>query len=154
MVKVIYDFREGLDKEKIVYRDTSCDCASFWKFVAFVLFSWSFMIGWFALFQYSYISHGRTAFWVYVIVWLVAVISFASWVTYYLIAYTNKKKKLKAEKAIKEGKELKEKQEFKDKQEKQEQKDRFDTRVKNELEMIELQNVRDTEQAFLSKHKA
>jgi hypothetical protein len=138
MGKVIYDFREGLDKEKIIYNNTSFDCASFWKFVGFVLLSWGWMVGWFALFQFSYIFHPKTAFWVYVIVWLVVIVFFIAWVTYFLVAHYKKKNKARRVRQMKEDAENKEK---------------LDTKQKNDLDGIELQNYRNTEQEFLTKNK-
>jgi len=135
MGKVIYDFREGLDQEKIIYKNTSCDCASFMKFVGFVLLSWGWTVGWFALFQYSYIFHAKTAFWVYVIVWLVVILLFITWVTYFLCAHS-KKKKLKKQKQLKEE---------------AENNDKLEQIPNNEMNGIELQNYKSSEQAFLNK---
>jgi hypothetical protein len=74
MGKIIYDFREGLDQEKIIYKKTGWDCLSFVYYLGYMLFTWAFAAGWFALFQYSYINHEPVAFWVYIACWLVFMI--------------------------------------------------------------------------------
>jgi type VI protein secretion system component VasK len=74
MGKVIYDFREGLDQEKIVYKKTGWDCLSLIYYLGYMLFTWAFAAAWFALFQYSYINHEPIAFWVYIACWLVFMI--------------------------------------------------------------------------------
>jgi predicted membrane protein len=98
MGKVMYDFREGMEKEKIVYKDTGVDCRSFMYYVGYLLFTWVYMAGWFALFLYAYIYHESIAFWVYIACWLaftIFLIVILSWNLRYFHQLKKKKKQKK-----------------------------------------------------------
>lgn len=122
MGKILYDFREGLDQEKIVYRNTDCDCKSVVYYLLYLMFAWSWVVVWFALFHYAYIYHEPIAFWVYIGVWLTFIIGLSSIIIYNLVNHSIKKKarkKLEAmtalekrdmEKKDKEAKEKKQKE--------------------------------------------
>ena len=143
MGKIIYDFREGLDKEKIIYRNTSCDWASFFKWIGSVLLVWIWMAGWFAVFQYSYINHAKTAFWVYCIIWLTFMICLVSWLAFRVIRHYRRKSKLKKEKELLQ----------KEKRMAADTENKYATKPKNELDVIELQNLKETENAFFNSNK-
>ena len=143
MGKIIYDFREGLDKEKIIYRNTSCDWASFWKWIGTVLLVWIWMAAWFAIFQYAYINHAKTVFWTNTMIWLVFMFCFIARCIYVLIRHYSRKNKLKKEKMLKE----------REKQLAANSENNYATRPKNELDLIELQNLKETEQPFFNSNK-
>lgn len=71
-----FDFREGMLLEKVVYKDTSLDCASRFKYIAYLLLTWAWGVCWFSLFFYCYIFHERVTFWVFVGCWLVFAVTF------------------------------------------------------------------------------
>ena len=50
-----FDFREGMLLEKVVYKDTSIDCASRFKYIGYLLLTWAWGVAWFSLFFYIYI---------------------------------------------------------------------------------------------------
>lgn len=76
MGKTIYDFREGLEQDKIVYKNDRCDCKSCVYYTGYLLFTWGLAVGWFAIFQVAYIFHEPIAFWVYIGFWLAFIVSF------------------------------------------------------------------------------
>ena len=100
MVKVVYDFREGLDREKIIYKDTSCDCRSCMYYILYLLFTWIYCGGFFALFHYSYINYEPTAFWVYTAIWFAFIVFLLTIIIYNLIHQRAKKKTRKAEEKL------------------------------------------------------
>ena len=91
MGKIIYDFREGLDQEKIVYKNESMNIKYGFYYIGYLLLTWIWACGWFALFQYSYINHEAIAFWVYIGCWLAFTLSLIGVITYNLMVYYNKK---------------------------------------------------------------
>jgi hypothetical protein len=117
MGKIVYDFREGLDQEKIVYKNTSMDCKAIFGYAGYLILTWIWAIGWFALFQYAYINHEPVAFWVYCGIWLAFVAALLSVITYNLVVYYNKKdmkiKKRLEEEAKKAEKDKHEREEMK-----------------------------------------
>jgi len=143
MGKIIYDFREGIDKEKIIYRNTSCDWASFFKWTGSVLLAYIWTCAWFALFNYAYINHAKTVFWTNTMIWIAFVIFFIARCVYVYIRHYNRKNKIKREKLLKE----KEKEMAKDTENK------YATRPKNELDLIELQNLKETDHPFFNSNQ-
>ena len=67
----MYDFRDGILLEKIVYKDDSCNCQYLLLYIACLLLTWIWGCGWFALFFYSYVFHERVAFIVFLVIWCI-----------------------------------------------------------------------------------
>ncbi len=70
MGKTIYDFREGLEKDKIIYKKTSFSCKYAIYYILYLLLTWAWMAGWYALFHIAYTYNEITAFWTYIGFWL------------------------------------------------------------------------------------
>ena len=71
-----FDFREGMLLEKVVYKDTSIDCASRFKYIGYLLLTWAWGVAWFSLFFYLYIFHERVAFWIFIGCWIAFALTF------------------------------------------------------------------------------
>ena len=69
MSEPLYDFRDGILLEKVVYKDTSCNFGYVLLYLACLLLTWIWGSAWFALFFYSYIYHEKVAFIVFLSVW-------------------------------------------------------------------------------------
>ena len=67
----IYDFRDGILLEKVVYKDDSCNCQYVLLYIGCLILTWIWGSGWFALFFYSYIFHERVAFIVFLVIWCI-----------------------------------------------------------------------------------
>jgi hypothetical protein len=78
MGRIVYDFREGLDQEKIVYKNTSWNLKHGFYYILYMLATWGWAAGWFALFQYAYINNEPIAFWVYIGCWLLFMVIMCS----------------------------------------------------------------------------
>jgi hypothetical protein len=76
MGKLEFDFREGLDKDHIVYRKKGFDCKHCIYYLGYLLFTWGYTVAFFALFQYVYTNHEPVAFPIYVSLWLAFLIFF------------------------------------------------------------------------------
>ncbi len=101
MTRIEYDFREGLDKDQIIYKKAGRDWNFCCKYILYLLATYLFTAAWYALFHYAYINHERTAFWVYIAFWLLWVLLIVSVaITNLCIHYRNKR--------IKKAKELEE----------------------------------------------
>src|SRR5690349_13581011 len=112
MGRVEYDFREGLDAEKIVYKNTSWDWRAAMYYLGYLLLTWAWAAGWFALFHYAYIYNEQTAFWTYIGIWLAFIGVLLFIIIRNLVVHSNNKKhkqeKIKAEEFKKSEKERKE----------------------------------------------
>ena len=71
MSEPLYDFRDGILLEKVVYKDDSCNCQYTLLYLGLLLLTWIWGSGWFALFFYSYVFHERVAFIVFLVIWCV-----------------------------------------------------------------------------------
>jgi hypothetical protein len=75
MGKLEFDFREGLDKEHIVYKRKGFS----WKFCvyyfAYLFFTWGYVVAFFALFIYAYTNNEPVAFPIYLSLWLAFVVA-------------------------------------------------------------------------------
>ena len=71
----MFDFREGLDPEKAVYKDDSYDWVSVLKYIGFLLFAYCWGMGWFCLFFWLYGTYQRVTFWVFIGIFLAHIIS-------------------------------------------------------------------------------
>ena len=69
MSEPMYDFRDGILLEKVVYKDESCNFGYVLLYLACLLLTWIWGSGWFALFFYSYVFHEKVAFIVFIVVW-------------------------------------------------------------------------------------
>ena len=69
MSEPLYDFRDGMLLEKVVYKDDSCNCGYVLLYLACLLLTWIWGSAWFALFFYSYVFHEKVALIVFVVVW-------------------------------------------------------------------------------------
>mgnify|MGYP003571593102 FL=1 len=65
----MYDFRDGILLEKVVYKDESCNFGYVLLYLACLLLTWIWGSGWFALFFYSYVFHENPAFIVFIVIW-------------------------------------------------------------------------------------
>jgi hypothetical protein len=92
-----YDFREGLEKEKIIYVNTNWDWRSFLSYIGYLLFTWGLVIAWFSLFQFPFIYHPVISVWVYGFCWLTFVIITAAIIVTNLINHYNEKRRRKRE---------------------------------------------------------
>ena len=71
----MYDFRDGILLEKVVYKDESCNFGYLLLYLACLLLTWMWGVGWFALFFYSYVFHEKVAFIVFIVIWLLFAIT-------------------------------------------------------------------------------
>ena len=94
MSEPMYDFRDGILLEKVVYKDNSCNVGYVFLYIGCLLLTWIWGAGWFALFFYSYIFHEKVAFIVFIVIWCVfAVIVIIIGVLTILKSKNEKKKK-------------------------------------------------------------
>ena len=71
MSEPIYDFRDGMLLEKVVYKDESYNCGYFFLYLLCLLLTWIWGSGWFALFFYSYVFHEKIALITFVVIWCI-----------------------------------------------------------------------------------
>ena len=112
MSEPMYDFRDGILLEKVVYKDTSCNFGYVLLYLGCLLLTWIWGSAWFALFFYSYIFHEKVAFIVFIVIWcvfaiIVIVIGFLT------IQSSKKQKAKKAEEKAERERQLKEIQDAK-----------------------------------------
>lgn len=70
--KVEYDFRDGLDHKKMVYKKKGgCSCGEFWGYLGYLLATWIWSAGWFALFFYAWMTDREATFITFIVVWMV-----------------------------------------------------------------------------------
>ena len=65
----MYDFRDGILLEKVVYKDESCNFGYVLLYLACLLLTWIWGCAWFALFFYSYVFHEKATFIVFIVIW-------------------------------------------------------------------------------------
>ncbi len=105
MGKIIYDFREGLEPEKLIFKENTHRCKESIYWLLYLLLCWTYACGWYALFHWSYINYEDTAVWVIGITWCVFVFGFL--INAFVNLQMNKKNKLlKKEKREKEEKQV------------------------------------------------
>ena len=75
MSEPMYDFRDGILLEKVVYKDDSCNFGYVLLYLACLLITWIWASAWFALFFYSYVFHEKVAFIVFIVIWLIFAIT-------------------------------------------------------------------------------
>jgi hypothetical protein len=104
--KTEYDFRDGIEGSKLVYRnDETCNCRDCWSYIGYLLATWIWACGWFALFLKSWLLDRKAAFIAYVVIWgvFLAILIFGFFLPNLLAHYKKKKErrefkaKLKAE---------------------------------------------------------
>ena len=71
MSEPVYDFRDGILLEKVVYKDNSCNFGYVLLYLGCLLITWAVGCGFFALFFYSYIFHEKAAFIVFLVIWCI-----------------------------------------------------------------------------------
>ncbi len=71
MSEPLYDFRDGILLEKVVYKDDSCNCQYTLLYLALLLLTWVWGSAWFALFFYSYVFHERSTYIVFLVIWCI-----------------------------------------------------------------------------------
>lgn len=98
MGKIVYDFREGLEPEKLVFKENTHKCREFTYWLLYLLLCWSYACGWYALFHWAYINHEDITFWVLAISWIVFVLIFSIIAIINLVSHNNEKKLKKLEK--------------------------------------------------------
>ena len=74
MSEPMYDFRDGILLEKVVYKDDSFNCVYILYYLGCLVLTLMWGSGWFALFFYAYIFHEQVAFIVFIVVWCVFMI--------------------------------------------------------------------------------
>ena len=102
MVKIEYDFREGLDRDHIIYKKKGYDCKFCCYYVLYLIATYAFTAGWYALFHYAYINDEPTAFWVYIAFWLAWVILIVTIAVANLMVHYRNKRARKAKEAEEE----------------------------------------------------
>ncbi len=65
----MYDFRDGILLEKVVYKDESCNFGYVLLYLACLLLTWIWGCAWFALFFYSYVFHEKATFIAFIVIW-------------------------------------------------------------------------------------
>ena len=75
MSQPMYDFRDGILLEKVVYKDTSCNFGYVLLYIACLLLTWIWGSGWFALFFYAYVFHEYPTYIILIVIWLVFAIT-------------------------------------------------------------------------------
>ena len=72
--KVLFDFREGIDGSKIVYKDEKFwDGKVVFGYLGWLLLTWIYASGWFALFLFTWIYDRKSAFIIYIVIWGVCI---------------------------------------------------------------------------------
>ncbi len=101
MVKAVYDFREGLEKDKIVYKNDKWDWKGCFYYLLYLFATWGWAVAWFAVFQTAYIFNEKTAFWIYIGLWFAFIITIITIYMVNLIRFykkkSDKKKRLEEE---------------------------------------------------------
>lgn len=98
MGKIVYDFREGLEPEKLIFKENKHKCKETTLWFLYLLLCWSYACGWYALFHWAYINYEDIAFWVLSISWIVFVLIFVINSIINLKRNSNRKKLKKLEK--------------------------------------------------------
>ena len=70
----MYDFRDGILLEKVVYKDNSFNCLYILYYLGCLLLTLIWGSAWFALFFYSYVFHEPVAFIVFIVIWVIFMI--------------------------------------------------------------------------------
>jgi len=99
--RIIYDFREGIEANKIIYKDESiCNCFDFWVYIGCMLLTWCWSVGWFALFLYAWTTDRHASFIAFLVIWSV----FIAFMILFVFApnYYNHYKKKEAKRLAKE----------------------------------------------------
>jgi hypothetical protein len=98
MGKLEFDFREGLDKDHIVYKKKGFDCKHCIYYLMYLLFTWGYTVAFFALFQYAYTNHELVAFPIYIALWLLFIVALTTIAIINLVKYQRNKVIKKAKK--------------------------------------------------------
>ncbi len=98
MGRIEYDFRDGLDKDHLIYKKKGNDCKFCCYYLLYLLATYINCALWYALFHYAYINHEPIAFWVYVGCWLFWVLTIVVVAIINLCIHHSHKKKLREEK--------------------------------------------------------
>ena len=104
MGKIIYDFRDGLEREKLVFQENTHRCRDYSFWVLYLLFDWIYCCAWYALFHWAYINHEDYAFWIFAGTWVLFIIIFIANSIVNLQKNQNRKKH-KKDKLLKEANE-------------------------------------------------
>jgi len=97
MGKIVYDFRDGLEPEKLIFKENQHKLREAIYWLLYLLLDWTYACGWYALFHWAYINYEDTAFWVFSISWIVFVLIFIINAIVNLIRNSNKRKLKKLE---------------------------------------------------------
>jgi len=76
MGKIVYDFRDGLEPEKLIFKENTHKCKESTYWILYLLLDWIYACGWYALFHWAYINYEDISFWVLGISWIVFVLAF------------------------------------------------------------------------------
>jgi len=97
MGKIVYDFREGLEPEKLIFKENTHRCREFTYWLLYLLLCWTYACGWYALFHWAYINYEDITFWVLSMSWIVFVLIFIIVAIVNLRTNSQMRKKKKAE---------------------------------------------------------
>jgi len=107
MLKTNFDFREGLDLSKQVYKNNSCcNCKEFWAYIGMILLAWTLLGSFAAITCASWNYDNVTTFWVQLGIWLAAVIIYLAFfaipnlMEFYKIDAERKRKKKEEKEAL------------------------------------------------------
>jgi hypothetical protein len=103
MGKLEFDFREGLDKDHIVYKRKGFSWKHCVYYLSYLLFTWGYAVAFFALFQFVYTNFEPVAFPIYIALWLAFVIALIIVAVINLI-HSNQAKRIKVAKREAENK--------------------------------------------------
>ena len=107
MSEPMYDFRDGILLEKVVYKDDSCNFAYVLYYLGCLLLTLIWGCGWFSLFFYSYVFHEKVAFIVFLVIWGIFAITVIV-IGFLTIQNAKAQKKRKKEEKERREKEIKE----------------------------------------------
>jgi hypothetical protein len=99
MGKLEFDFREGLDKDNIIYKRKGFDWKHCIYYFGYLFFAWGYTVAFFALFQFAYVNHEPVAFPIYIALWLAFMIALIVVAAVNLVNYGKQKKIKQARKA-------------------------------------------------------
>jgi type VI protein secretion system component VasK len=100
MMKTNYDFREGMDLNKIVYKDKrSCDCREIVIYIVLLIVFWTLLCAYYAFWHYFYLNYLTPTF---IALIIVTAILYITWLTLAIINCRKYYAKKDARKAKKE----------------------------------------------------
>ena len=87
-----FDFREGLEADKIIYKNTRTRWEHAFYYFLCIIFTWCYAWGFLWLNYYLYSNYEPTVKWIFIGVWLFVVLTIAIRGAVILIGYYSKKR--------------------------------------------------------------